>query len=317
MTVKNPSVSIILPTYNGSLYIDQAIDSCINQKFSDWEIIIVDDASEDDTPDRIAMWIKSDMRIKFVRNQKNLKLPRTLNRGFSKAKGKYLTWTSDDNYYQNEAIQQMVAFLESHPEADIVYTDYNLIDKKGVPFDSISVEGPEKLLIQNCVGPCFLFRKTVYERLEGYKDDLFGAEDYDFWMRASILFNLQPLNQNLYQYRIHPDSLTSRRMNSIRLATAETIRRNLPLIKWANNKLRAEAYLNLAIRFHTLNNFMATRLYLLYAMRYSINKTLRQVPIGHLSDVLFGRKLSNVFRFAYKRIVQKLFNGKNLINVQE
>jgi len=301
--VKNPFVSIILPTYNGSLYIDQAIESCIDQTFRDWEMIIVDDASEDDTPYKIAQWIKIDKRIKSIRNQKNLKLPRALNRGFLKARGNYFTWTSDDNTYRKNAFQRMVTFLESNPEVDVVYTNYTLIDEEGVPFNSVSVERPNKLGIQNCIGPCFLYRNTVHEKIGGYEEDLFGAEDYDFWLRASVSFDLQPLNQNLYHYRIHSNSLTSRQLNSIHLATARTIKRNLPLTKWMNDDLRAEAYLNLAIRYQSLNDLMASRLYLLHAMRYSLIKTPQKLSFGLLSDVLLGRKLTNVIRYVYRSIL--------------
>lgn len=94
-----PKISIILPTYNGQQYIGEAIESIIEQTFQDWELIIVDDCSSDNTLDIIRKYEKQDLRIKVIHNDVNKKLPASLNIGFKYAKGMYLTWTSDDNMY--------------------------------------------------------------------------------------------------------------------------------------------------------------------------------------------------------------------------
>ena len=107
-----------------------AIQSCLDQTYPNWELIIVDDASTDDTPVRIAQYVAGDSHLRSVRHETNRRLPAALNTGFSQAKGDYLTWTSDDNCYRPNALTEMVAFLESEPEVDIVYTDYTEIDEK-------------------------------------------------------------------------------------------------------------------------------------------------------------------------------------------
>src|SRR3989304_1114440 len=109
MGVSSPKVSIVLPTYNGARYIRQSIDSCVHQTYRNIELIIVDDASTDNTPEIIASY--KDERIKYFRHEKNMGLPHALNAGFAEANGDCLTWTSDDNYYAKEAIEKMLSFL--------------------------------------------------------------------------------------------------------------------------------------------------------------------------------------------------------------
>src|SRR5690606_22425727 len=115
---ESPFVSIVLPTYNGARYLAQSIESCINQTYTQWELIIVDDASTDDTPAIISHYVQLDSRIRTVRHSTNRKLPAALNTGFDMARGEYFTWTSDDNYYRPEALGVMVAFLESRADVD-------------------------------------------------------------------------------------------------------------------------------------------------------------------------------------------------------
>ena len=93
---KNNKVSIILPTYNGKKYIRDSIESIINQTYTNWELIIVNDCSTDDTQKIIEEYQQKDKRIIVINNEKNLKLPASLNRGFEEASGEYYTWTSDD-----------------------------------------------------------------------------------------------------------------------------------------------------------------------------------------------------------------------------
>lgn len=92
-------ISIVLPIYNGEKYMKQSIDSVINQTYANWELLIVDDGSTDNTAAIAREYAEKDNRIKYYKNPQNMRLPKTLNRGFSLATGDYLTWTSDDNYY--------------------------------------------------------------------------------------------------------------------------------------------------------------------------------------------------------------------------
>ncbi len=241
----HPLVSIVLPTYNGVRYIAQAIKSCLDQSYEKWELIVVDDASTDDTPAKLAAF--SDSRIRVIRHQMNSNLPSALNTGFSLARGAYLSWTSDDNIFRDDAIQQLVTFLEQRPDVDVVYTDFSIIDENGTMHERIRVGDPERLIHDNCVGPSFLYRHRVQEKLGGYRQDSFLAEDFDFWLRASLSFRLAPLHEDLYRYRLHASSLTSvYSRERVLLSVERALRRNLPSIPWASPLTKSNAFFRLA-----------------------------------------------------------------------
>lgn len=98
-------VSIILPVYNGERYLEQSIRSVLNQTYTDLELVIVNDCSTDYTETIIMKFVNEDKRVKYIRNDENMKLPGSLNVGFSHATGEYYTWTSDDNMYQEQAVR--------------------------------------------------------------------------------------------------------------------------------------------------------------------------------------------------------------------
>ena len=290
---RDPLVSIVLPTYNGaSGYLDQAVQSCLDQMYSNWELIIVDDASTDDTSVRIAQYMAEDSRIRSVRHETNQKLPAALNTGFSQARGDYLTWTSDDNCYRPQALAEMVAFLESEPEVDVVYADFSIVDEKGHLLQQVVVGTLDELLLKNCIGSCFLYRRSVYEKVGGYTEDLFLAEDYDFWLRVSAWFRLRPLHEDLYIYQHHNHSLTVEHRGRIKLATEQALARNLPQMKWASAPARGEAYLRLADQARARHDITVARRYLIRAMRCS--PALLKIPPRLLVACLLGRRCIHV-----------------------
>lgn len=212
-----PKVSVVLPTYNGQEYIKEAIESIINQTFEDWELIIVNDCSTDETGKVIEEYGKKDSRIRIINNSVNKKLPASLNVGFSQATGEYLTWTSDDNMYLPNALKVMIEYLDRNPQQVMVRARYNVINEdKEVLY--IADEYDQDIgYIRNCVGACFLYRKEVVKKIGGYNENKFLVEDYEYWLR--ILFEygeIGNISDVLYLYRTHKCSLTSTRERDIR-----------------------------------------------------------------------------------------------------
>lgn len=209
-----PRVSIVLPTRNRAPLLRGAIESCLSQTFTDLELIVVDDGSEDSTAAVVRSF--DDPRVVYV-SQDHGGLPIALNTGFRQSRGELLTWTSDDNRYHSNALATMVTFLEAHPEVAIMYAGAKLIDETG---QSIGVWplAPPKMLDQfNCVGACFLYRRKVYEVLGDY-DPLWNlAEDYEYWLRARNRFAFSTIDQALYDLCVHNDCLTSTRWIEVRL----------------------------------------------------------------------------------------------------
>lgn len=204
-----PIVSIVLPTYNGEQYLSEAIESIINQSFKNWELIIVNDCSTDNTQNIIDLYLKKETRIKTIRNKKNMKLPMSLNVGFSFASGKYFTWTSDDNIYLPNALEVMTSYLESKQEIYMVCGAMNIINSKGVYINKSYRYNMQDMFFSNCVGACFLYRSIALQEIGQYDSKRFLVEDYDYWLR--ILFKNKKIyfiDQILYAYRQHSKSLT-------------------------------------------------------------------------------------------------------------
>lgn len=206
-----PLVSIVLPTYNGSRYIRQSVESCLAQQFTDFELIIVNDCSTDDTAVIIEELGRKDARIRIIHNEFNKKLPLSLNTGFMQARGTYHTWTSDDNYYAPDALEKMVRILQADGQVDLVYTDYSLVDDEGRVFGRRTFHNIYDSFTDwlGC-GACFLYKEEVFRTNKGYNPGAFLIEDYDFFMRAFLQYRFYYLpGYDLYFYREHPGSLTS------------------------------------------------------------------------------------------------------------
>ncbi len=210
-----PKVSIILPTYNGSKYIQQSIDSCLNQSFTNFELIVIDDCSSDRTAEIIKSY--KDPRIKYYCNQKNQRLPRSLNIGFTKAQGEYLTWTSDDNIFLPNAIQKMVQNLEES-KGNFVYTDiYSFKDDDLNRAEVVALEDPQNLPKTNCVRACFMYTRNLQKQIGDYDPDMELIEDYDYWVRVYKKFTMQHIKEPLYYYRYHPQQLYTARNKEIKI----------------------------------------------------------------------------------------------------
>lgn len=203
-----PLISIVLPVFNGEKYLSQSIESCLNQSYDNIELIIVNDCSTDGTLDIVNRYASVDKRIIVINNKENKKLPASLNIGHHIAAGDFITWTSDDNFYELNALEELYNSLLKN-KADIVYSDIVLIDNTGSKVRDIYFLGIENIIFGNFIGSCFLYKKEVYQRNNGYNENLFLIEDYDFWLRAISHSYFYHVKKRLYNYRKHGASLTN------------------------------------------------------------------------------------------------------------
>lgn len=207
--MSQPLVSIVLPTYKRAHLLAQAMQSVLDQTYANLELIIVDDNSPDNTAEVVSAF--NDPRIQYMKNDPNLKLPRALNRGFSLARGDYLTWTSDDNLLAPTAIEKMVARL-GKGDCDFVYADYWLFseqDANGLPMDIHHDKLPDRLQLErgNHIGACFMYTRKLYEQVGDYDPELFLVEDYDYFIRAARAFQFCHISEPLYYFRRDDDTL--------------------------------------------------------------------------------------------------------------
>ncbi len=204
----NNLVSIILPTYNGSEYLAQSIESCLNQIYDNFELIIVNDGSKKSKEEDIIKSYK-DKRIIYLKNDKNLGLSESLNIGFARSSGEYLTWTSDDNCFQSDAVEVMMRYMKEDDRIDFIYSDGYFIDSYGKVTGEFTTSEAWKLWLYNCIGPSFIYRREVYEKIGGYDPEMYLVEDYDYWLRIVKRFRMVKISEKLYFYRVHGASLTA------------------------------------------------------------------------------------------------------------
>ncbi len=238
---ESKKVSIILPVYNGEDNIAKSIDSVLKQTYHNFELIIVNDCSTDHTQQILDEWAGKDSRIRLVMNPCNLKLPKTLNAGFSNASGEYLTWTSDDNLYKENAIEVMAKYLDEHMDVGMVYTDYTNIDSKDEELGEFIVPDADYMPFGNPVGACFMYRKEVAEKVGEYDASLFLAEDYDYWIRIWREAKVAHLSENLYFYRKHEKSLSETRKEQIGRQTYKVLEKHFVLF-CSRSKTKEDKY---------------------------------------------------------------------------
>lgn len=263
-------ISVVLPTYNGSEYLAESIESVINQTFTDWELIIINDCSTDNTLEIANSFAEIDKRIKVFTNPENLKLPKSLNEGFKRASGEYYTWTSDDNMYEKTAFEEMVGYFQLHTDCDFVFAKLNYIDENGAVCGSADyINGIlDELPLSNCIGACFMYKSFIHKKLNGYNAKKFLVEDYDFWLRVYKKYKMGFIPKELYYYRNHGESLTATRGEAIKLNRIGLYQDEL---KWKTLSLDIKIRLckEIADYYYKHDNFADFRKYMYILKKYS------------------------------------------------
>lgn len=205
-----PLISIILPIYNGEKYMRISIDSVLAQTYSNWELLIIDDGSTDHTAAIAQEYVSKDSRIHYYKNPENMRLPKTLNLGFSLSKGDFLTWTSDDNYYYPTALETMYCALQEQ-KREFAFASCDVVNSDGDIVECIMVSDNAKKSIvgTNPVGACFLYSRKVYETVGEYDPEMTLVEDFDYWQRVCAKYEPVCIPKKLYAYRWHDGALTS------------------------------------------------------------------------------------------------------------
>ncbi len=221
MTV-SPRVSVLMSVYNGARYLREAIDSILAQTFTDFEFIIVDDGSTDETPAILDSY--TDPRIVRLRNETNIGLTKSLNRGLAIARGEYVARQDADDVSFPERIQKQVAFLDAHPIVAMVGSAYYQIDPYGaligivlLPCDHQAIADE---LLYHC---CFchgatIFRLNQVRQVGNYNEEFVVAQDWDLWVRLMQNYQLANLPDALYKLRCSSRSISVRSRESQRRA---------------------------------------------------------------------------------------------------
>lgn len=202
--------SIIMPTYNRSNIINQAIDSIIGQNFKDWELIIVDDHGTDSTREVISQ-IK-DSRIKYFYLKKNCGPGLARDFGIKKADGKIIVLTDSDDINCPNRLQLTYDEFQNRHSSDIIYARSDRLDTKGTISHRPTCDfNPELLKYYNFISNVTTaFRKECFLRTKGYDPRLRTSEDYDLWLTfLEQNYKFAFIDRSLVLQKIHPQSVTS------------------------------------------------------------------------------------------------------------
>ncbi len=259
-------ITVVLPVYNGGEILADSIESVLRQTYTNFELIIINDGSKDNTLEIAREFAEKDSRIRVL-TQENKKIPRTLSRGFREARGEFLTWTSADNVMDDDFLEKMVGELKTNPKTAMIWANMRLIDGKGkklknhgwfeYPMGSSNVMFPHNAFelntyANNTIGAAFMYRKAAAEILGCYSSYKHTLEDYDYWMRMNSLLTLRhtSFTEPVYSYRWHDGSLTAKdkelgiTKNRYKLMVFDDFRRDFyltPLVWYLNNDERNKA----------------------------------------------------------------------------
>ena len=227
-----PQVSIITPTYNCAEFIVQTIESVLAQSYTDWEMIISDDCSTDNTLEVIKPYLESDARIKYICNDKNSGAAITRNNALRLAQGRWIAFLDSDDLWHPEKLEKQIAFMEQNGYA-FSYTDYTLIDEQSHSLGQMVI-GPNRITKLGMYAYCWLGCLTVMydSTVVGLVQiaDIKKNNDYAMWLKVVKKTECYRLPQSLAQYRKRSGSISNHSY--------------LSLIKWHYKLFREAEHFN-------------------------------------------------------------------------
>jgi len=207
-TVSKPLVSVIIPTYNRDKFIGEAIQSVLDQTFRDFEILVIDDGSTDETAGVIKSFL--DDRVRYI-YQANQGRSHARNHGLKKAAGLYIAFLDSDDLYLPGKVELQVAYLDSNPEVGMVYTSAYCVDEDGSMlrdsylasisghiYKDIAFYVPVTITL-----PTVMARREVFDRVGGFDEKMERFEDTDMWRRIAKEFPIGAITDFTCKLRTH------------------------------------------------------------------------------------------------------------------
>lgn len=229
-----PTVSVLMSVYNGEPYLAAAVQSILDQTLADFELLIVDDGSTDASPIMLAEFESLDRRIRILRNNRNVGLSESLNRGLREARASFIARMDADDISDPRRFERQVAFLTDRPDVDVLGSWLQVFGGQTVWERPAGHHDLHALL---CFETCFYHPTVMFRRERGARSRLGDAiaydpaqthaEDYGLWVRLALDHGARFANieEPLVSYRIHPASV-SRVHTSAQVQTAQAIRRS-------------------------------------------------------------------------------------------
>ena len=211
-------VSVLLPTYNGERFINRAISGVLNQTYSDLELLVIDDGSKDKTSAIVKGIAQGDPRVRYIKNERNLGIQKSLNKGLREAKGTLIARIDDDDQWiDTDKIAKQVKFFEYHKEYVLLGTGLITQDTKGRELYRFYNPRKDKdirkrMLYRNCFShSTVMFSKESALKVGGYSESAHALhiEDYDLWLRVGMVGRFANIRDYSVRLTIHRDSISA------------------------------------------------------------------------------------------------------------
>jgi len=209
--MSTPKVTILMPALNAEAFLEETLNSIWRQTMTDYELLVVDDASTDRTPELLAAC--QDSRLRVLRNETRLKLSGALNRGLDKAQGKYIARMDADDRMHPDRLASQLQFMEAHPDVAccggwIRSFGTGPAQTQSFPSGAENLKA-FSLFYTPFAHPTVLFRREWFSREAlRYDGSFYPTEDYELWSRVLQKFPCDNLSQVLIDYRVHENSMT-------------------------------------------------------------------------------------------------------------
>ena len=266
---KLPTVSVIIPTYNRAHLVGRAIHSVLNQTYQDFELIVVDDGSTDNTEEVVKSF--NNERIKYIKHEKNKGGSAARNTGIKDSKGEYIAFLdSDDEWLEEKLKKQVEVFQNKDSRVGIVYVNFSIVNEKG---ESVGKkQGPKglifrELLNSNCVGTTssVVVRRECFKKVGGFDETLPSCQDWDMWLRLARHYEFDFIPEELLKYFQHENRIGTNPEAAIvgRKAILRKIRTDM---ENQGRKIKAKNYFNYGNYFCRLGSMHEGKQYLLKAI---------------------------------------------------
>ena len=215
--MKKIEVTVLMPVYNGAEFIRESIESILNQTFTSFELLIIDDGSVDNSVDIIRSY--KDPRIHFILNKENVGLANTLNKGIELARGNFIARIDQDDICLPNRLAKQLDFVKINPEIILVGSGCIEIDENGKKIATHQYPSKHNELLHNLLKlktffphSSAFFNKIEVRKIGGYNINLNGAEDHDLWWRITSMGVIGCVTDPLIKLRKHSTSMTAKNM---------------------------------------------------------------------------------------------------------
>jgi O-antigen biosynthesis protein len=213
----NPKVSLIMSVYNGASHLEESIESILRQTYTDFECVIIDDASTDRTPNILAAYAHKDPRMKLLRNESNLGLTASLNKAIRASVGEYIARMDAGDTSEPTRFEKQVLFLNEHPDHCLVGSWATSIDDAGNGIGAMEHPTDDKTLrsvlirYHPFVHSSLMIRRNALDAVGLFDERWKYAQDYDLVFRLLTQGKIANIGERLVSYRFYPNSITARK----------------------------------------------------------------------------------------------------------